>query len=89
MIIDGMSSPNMMQVELAVNSKEECEKQFSVAYNDEYQLCTVPSSTKGTCQVIRFLALSSKWNKIWSICGITFLLALNKIICGRRAWSTY
>ncbi|XP_046463116.1 mast cell protease 1-like isoform X2 [Daphnia pulex] len=47
---DGMSSPNMMQVELAVNSKEECEKQFSVAYNDEYQLCTVPSSTKGTCQ---------------------------------------
>jgi hypothetical protein len=51
MIIDGMSSPNMMQVELAVNSKEECEKQFSVAYNDEYQLCTVPSSTKGTCQV--------------------------------------
>lgn len=52
--LDGMSSPNMMQVELAVNSKEECEKQFSVAYNNEYQLCTIPSNTKGTCQVIRF-----------------------------------
>ncbi len=85
-----MSPPNMMQVELAVNSKEECEKQFSVAYNDEYQLCTVPSSTKETCQVIRFLASSSKWNKKWStVCGIMFLLALNKIICGRRACSTY
>ncbi len=53
-----MSSPNMMQVELAVNSKEECEKQFSVAYNDEYQLCTVPSSTKGTCQVNSKLVFS-------------------------------
>ncbi len=42
----------MMQVELTVNSNEECEKQFNVTYNGEYQLCTIPSNTKGTCQVI-------------------------------------
>ena len=52
--VGGLVSSKLLQVNLTVDHKENCEKQYAkyiTTYNHAEQVCTVPIANKGTCQV--------------------------------------
>ena len=50
----GSTSPDLLQVDLTIDTVANCDKEFSLQnYDNSKQICNTPETNKGTCQVIK------------------------------------